>query len=135
MNGLKYVSIPITFLDSLFSVESIYHPHLQTQIPTRMQRNCWMVVLKLKKDVHIEPITADFCINELRQCQCPNEEVNVQMSFHRKKQANNFEISDIKRTTSDQMDTDTPFVRHIVAMLEQPAAPLLNTHVPNRQIL
>ena len=91
-----------------------------------MHRNCWIVAINSKEKGHIEPITAKFLLEELKQCQDPHSETEVQLTFHRKIKPVTTEIQTL-RAMSDQMDTNTPIVRHIVAMSDRPVA-LKSTH-------
>ena len=95
---------------------------LRTQIPMSMQRNCWVVAINSKKNGHIEPITAKFLVDKLKLCQTPGSETKIQITFHHKIKPVTTKLQTL-RAMSDQMDTNTPIVRHVVAMPEKPSAP------------
>ena len=84
-----------------------------------MQRNCWIVAINSKKNGHIETITAKFLLDELKQCQDPHSETDIHITFHRKIKPITTKLQTL-RAMSDQMDTNTPIVRHVVAMPDQP---------------
>ena len=82
-----------------------------------MQRSCWIVETNSKKIVQVEPITAKFCKDELQQCQDSHKEVKVQITSHRKIKPVTLEYQTL-RAMPDQMNTNSPIRRHIVATPE-----------------
>ena len=94
---------------------------LRVQIPTDMHRNCWIVAINSKENGYVEPITAKFGIDEIKRCQIEDDEAMIELTFCRKMRPVATELQSL-RAMNDQMDVNSPIVRHIVAMPERPEA-------------
>ena len=119
-------SLGLTFLSDQtygFPLLTKVSPHspLRTQIPMDMHRNCWLVAINSQHGGHIEPITAKYCLDELTRCQLENDEVKVELTFHRKIKPVATELQTM-RMMSDQATAVSPIVRHVAALPERPVA-------------
>jgi hypothetical protein len=97
------------------------HSPLRTQIPMDMQRNCWLVSINTKENGFVEPITAKFCLDELKRCQSPDHEVTAELTFHRKIKPIATDLQTL-RMMSDQATPSQPIVRHIASLPERPVS-------------
>ena len=100
---------------------------LRTQIPMDLQRNCWITAINSQHNGHIEPITAQFCYDEIVNCQDKLDDVMIELTFHRKINPVTKELNQY-RSMSDQIGRSSPIMRnsptvsHIVALPERPSA-------------
>ena len=92
---------------------------IRTQIPMRLQHNCWIVSINSQRGGHIEPISAEFCISELKNCRIENDEVEIALTFHRKIRPVATDLQTL-RMMSDQASPVSPIVRHVAALPERP---------------
>ena len=70
---------------------------------------------------HIEPITAKYCNDELVRLQVPDQEVVIQLTFHRKINPVTTELN-TWRMAADQANPIPPIIRALVAMPQRPVA-------------
>ena len=95
---------------------------LLTQIPMDLHRNCWILAINSKRNGYIEPITAQFCFDEIERCQASRRETEIELSFHRKPKAVPTEMYQTYRMMSDQANPVPPIIRHIAALPTKPIA-------------
>ena len=94
---------------------------LRTQIPQDLTRNCWIIAINSQYGGHIEPITAKYCNDELIRLQVPDQEVVIQLTFHRKINPVTTELN-TWRMVADQANPTPPIIRALVAMPQRPVA-------------
>jgi len=84
-----------------------------------LQRNCWMVSINAQHGGHIEPISAEFCMSELENGRIENDEVGIELTFHKKIRPVAKDLQTLQMM-SDQASPVSPIVRHVAALPERP---------------
>ncbi len=94
---------------------------LRTQITMDIHPNCWVIAMNSQANGYIKPITSKLCFEEIVCCQEDKEEVPIQLTFHRRIKPIATDLQELC-AMSNQMDSNTPIVCHIVALPDQPVA-------------
>ena len=74
------------------------------------------MAINSKDNGYIEPITAQYCLNELRRCQKKRRRVEVEITVHRQMKKPTMGQYQQIRQMADQMNSTTPIVRHIATL-------------------
>ena len=94
--------------------------NLRTQIPPSMQKKTWIVAINSKDNGYIEPITAQYCLNELERCQKKRRRVKIEITVHRQMRKPTMGPYQQIRQMADQMNSTSPIVRHVAALPKKP---------------
>ena len=94
--------------------------NMRTKIPPSMHKKTWIVAINSEENGYIEPITAQYCLNELQGWQKNRRRVKVEITMHRQMKKPSMGPYQQIRQMADQINSTTPIVRHIAAMPQKP---------------